>query len=107
MAAKLLVQYNLVPRSESVHLGLIGKTKGILRYLGHLRRDKNGTEKTRSVGGKDRNAEARKPVHTSISAFPYIVVKRSCSGCRESDPGCMTPSHAYYHYTTARNEERK
>lgn len=26
----------------------------------------------------------------------------SLSGCRESNPGYMTPSHAYYHYTTAR-----
>src|SRR3989344_2008699 len=26
------------------------------------------------------------------------------SGRRESTPGCMTPSHAYYHYTTARFE---
>ncbi len=25
------------------------------------------------------------------------------SGCRESNSGCMTPSHAYYHYTTARS----
>lgn len=24
------------------------------------------------------------------------------SGCRESNPDYMTPSHAYYHYTTAR-----
>ena len=24
------------------------------------------------------------------------------SGCRGSNSGCMTPSHAYYHYTTAR-----
>ncbi len=24
------------------------------------------------------------------------------SGRGESDPSCMTPSHAYYHYTTAR-----
>ena len=29
----------------------------------------------------------------------------SWSGCRESNPDCMTPSHAYYHYTTARFRE--
>ena len=28
--------------------------------------------------------------------------QNSHSGCRESNPGYMTPSHVYYHYTTAR-----
>src|SRR3989338_6356440 len=28
------------------------------------------------------------------------------SGCRESNSDYMTPSHAYYHYTTARSEDR-
>ena len=36
---------------------------------------------------------------TALSAS-FIFIQ---SGCRESDPDCMHPMHAYYHYTTARN----
>src|SRR3990167_1342478 len=30
------------------------------------------------------------------------LARNFLSGCRGSNSGCMTPSHAYYHYTTAR-----
>lgn len=33
----------------------------------------------------------------------YVIL----SGRRELNPDYMTPSHAYYHYTTARSEERR